>query len=191
MRAVPAGTARTAHTQAGCCVPRNVACLACLLMATDTQVLWHAGDGFSAADEVVPTKAKYCKCVSPWTQAWGKKSPILELDISNSNGRKTSHIRCRGWDRWVDREATSQDSGINYRCRAHVSVVQCQRKGKTRNHYAGFSQQNNLKNFLSRSVSLFHFQSPPLAGAAAGIQLTEKANKPMVPRGFLAEYSTY
>lgn len=76
-------------------------------------------------------------------------------------------------------------------CGAHLSVVQCQRKGKVRSHYTGLSQQDNLKNFLRCCVSLFHFQSSPLAGAPAGIQLTEKENKPVVPRGFLAEYSTY
>lgn len=91
----------------------------------------------------------------------------------------------------MDGGAASQGSGVNHRCRGHLSVVQCQRKGKARNWYARFSPQNGLKNFLSHCVSLFHFQGSPSAGAPAGIRLTEKENKPMVPRGLLAEYSTY
>ena len=51
------------------------------------------------------------------------------------------------------------------------------------------SHNKTIQRTFSEAVSLLHFPSPPLAGVAAGIQLTE--NKPTVPRGFLAACSTY
>lgn len=44
---------------------------------------------------------------------------------------------------------------------AHLSVVQRQRKGKTRDCYPGFSQHSNFKNFLRRCVSLSRCPARP------------------------------
>lgn len=68
-----------------------------------------------------------------------------------------------------------------------ISVPE-KRKGKGSLHWILTTKQfKELSQPLCFSLS----QSPPLAGAPAGIQLTEKENKPMAPRGFLAEYSPY